>query len=240
MVLLRFIELTPRLRTIAEQVPKGSRFADIGTDHARLPVWLLERGVIDAAIAADLREGPLDRARRTAARHAVTERISFRLGDGLKPLKPGESDVIAIAGMGGETIAAILSAAPWTMGERVTLLLQPMTSADALRKWLCEHGYQIAYERLVREDGTIYVVLTAKAGEMPPLTPGELLAGRQWKEMDEPLRGEYLHLLSVRTERALEGIRRSTRTGDKLRCKELQLLMTQLGGMEKEWSTWQQ
>ena len=98
---MRPIALSPRLLALARQVPQGVRFADVGTDHARLPVWLLEHGVIDHAIATDLREGPLERARETARRHELTDRISFRLGDGLAPLERGEADLCAIAGMGG-------------------------------------------------------------------------------------------------------------------------------------------
>ena len=98
---MRPIELTPRLLALARQVPEGARFADVGTDHARLPVWLLERGIIQNAIASDLREGPLEQARETARRHALTERLSFRLGDGLTPIRGEEADVCAIAGMGG-------------------------------------------------------------------------------------------------------------------------------------------
>ena len=239
MILLRPIELTPRLLALARQVPKGAQFADIGTDHARLPVWLIEQGVVDAAIAADLREGPLERARHTAAHHAVTERISFRLGDGLKPLKPGEADVIAIAGMGGETIAEILSAAPWTKEEGVTLLLQPMTSTDALRRWLSEHGYRIAGEQLVREENTLYVVLTVDGGPMPPLSPGEIWVGRQWQGMDTPLRGEYLSILSERAEKALDGARRSTKPEDAPRREAMEALCEELLKMKKEWDSWQ-
>ena len=105
------MELTPRLQGIADQVPYGAAFADIGTDHAYLPVWLLLNGRIQTAIAADLREGPLARARETAAQYSVSDRISFRLCDGLSAVSECEADTIAIAGMGGETIAAILEAA---------------------------------------------------------------------------------------------------------------------------------
>ena len=84
---MRPIELTPRLLALAQQVPGGARFADVGTDHARLPVWLLEHGIIENAIASDLREGPLEQARETARRHMLTERLSFRLGDGLAPIR---------------------------------------------------------------------------------------------------------------------------------------------------------
>ena len=81
---MRPISLSPRLETVARLVPAGVRFADIGTDHAYLPVWLLQQGVIDRAIAADLNPGPLDRARENARRYGLTDRIDFRLGDGLR------------------------------------------------------------------------------------------------------------------------------------------------------------
>ena len=125
---MRPMELTPRLRSVAQLVPQGAKFADIGTDHAYLPVWLLQRGIITKALACDLRQGPLDRARATAEKYGLTEQMDFRLCDGLAGVRPGEADTIAIAGMGGETIAAILSAAPWTWREDCLLLLQPMSA----------------------------------------------------------------------------------------------------------------
>lgn len=95
------MELSPRLRAVAELVPRGAHFADIGTDHAYLPVWLILHGVIESAIAADLRRGPLERARETAKKYSVSEKMDFRLCDGLTGLREGEADTIAIAGMGG-------------------------------------------------------------------------------------------------------------------------------------------
>ena len=132
---MRPIELTPRLLALAQQVPEGARFADVGTDHARLPVWLLEQGIIQHAIASDLREGPLEQARETARRHALTERLSFRLGDGLAPIRGEEVDVCAIAGMGGETIAAILSACPWAASAGHTFLLPPTPRRASAVPW---------------------------------------------------------------------------------------------------------
>lgn len=230
---MRPIELSPRLMALAGQVPKGARFADVGTDHARLPVWLLEQGVIQSAIASDLRKGPLDKARQTAARHEVTERISFRLGDGLVPLGPEEADVIAIAGMGGETIAAILDAAPWTRREGLLLLLQPMTSADELRRWLGEHGWCICREELVKEGALIYVVLTVRFAPMVPLTPGELWVGRRTEE-SPPHWAEYLAMMTLRAEKALEGLRRATRPKDLERRAELESLCAELTAIREE------
>lgn len=196
------MDLSPRLRTIAEQVPKDAKFADIGTDHGYLPVWLLLSGTAASAIAADLRLGPLDRARQTAAHWGVTEQLSFRLCDGLSGIAPEEADVIAIAGMGGDTIAAILDAASWTREPGKTLLLQPMTGQPELRLWLQTHGYDIRGERIAREGRRFYSIWTVTGGEMPPLSPGELWAGRQ---SACPLRGAYLDHITVKADKALRG-----------------------------------
>ena len=148
---MRTVELTPRLRSVAELVPRGARFADVGTDHAYLPVWLLQQGRITGAVASDLRPGPLERARGTAEKYGLTGRMDFRLCDGLSGIQPDEVNTIAIAGMGGETIAAILAAAPWTWERECLLLLQPMSAQPFLRRWLQAHGYTIRRELLSRE-----------------------------------------------------------------------------------------
>ena len=194
------MELSPRLQAVADQVPEGAVFADIGTDHAYLPVWLLLNGRIDHAIAADLREGPLARARETAAQYGVTDRVSFRLCDGLTGIRAGETDVIAIAGMGGETIASILAAAPWT--RECELLLQPMTSFPDLRFWLQQNGYMIENEKVIREGERLYSVWNVTGGTMKQLSPAELWVGVQ---SDDPLRMEYLTMMEEKLERSLRG-----------------------------------
>ena len=122
------IELSPRLRMVAGLVPPGSRLADVGTDHAYLPAALIQEGTIPAAIAADLRQGPLNRAKTTVRECELTGKVAFRLCSGLEGIRPEEADAVAIAGMGGETIAEILAAAPWTRERDVPLVLQPMSS----------------------------------------------------------------------------------------------------------------
>lgn len=230
------MELSPRLRSAAELVPPGARFADIGTDHAYLPVWLILNGVIDHAIAADLRQGPLDRARETAEKYCVSDRMDFRLCDGLTGLRSDETDTIAIAGMGGETIANILADAPWTKGEGITLILQPMSSQPDLRQWLCENGYAIEKECIVREDKTLYTIMLVKAGVMEKLTPAELLAGRQ---SSDSLRGEYLDHMIAKVGRALEGQRSAARRDEAAIGRSVQIL-DGLTAMKKEWDAWQQ
>ena len=171
------LELTPRLRTAADLVPAGARLADIGTDHAYLPAALLLEGKIPYAIAADLRHGPLLRAKETAAEYGCRDRMGFRLCDGLKGIRPEETDAIVIAGMGGETIAQILADAPWVRERNVPLVLQPMSSLPDLREWLFQNGYQIEEERLAREEDAIYVVMSVRAGGDGPPHPGGAVGG---------------------------------------------------------------
>ena len=224
------MEVTPRLQAIADQVPQGAIFADIGTDHAYLPVWLLLNGRIDRAIAADLREGPLTRAQETASQYGVTDKVSFRLCDGLAGIHDGEANVIAIAGMGGETIASILSAAPWA--HACKLLLQPMTSFPDLRLWLQQNRYVIHCEKIVREGNRLYSIWDVSGGEMAEFSSAELWVGRQ---SDDPLRGEYLAMMSEKLERALRG-HRSASVPNESEIKYLEQVLIEIRLMQKELS----
>lgn len=237
---MRPIELSPRLRSVAELIPSGAVLADIGTDHAFLPVWLLQRGVIKRAIAADLREGPLSKARANAEKYGLQDQMSFRLCDGLTKIAPEEADTIAIAGMGGETISAILAAAPWTRDGKHRLLLQPMTSLYDLRTFLTANGYIIRMEHINREDRRLYVTMEVEAGECVPYSEGEKWAGRQWCGMECPLRAEYLKEMLFRARRALEGLERSVREEDVPRRELLRTVVPQVEAMGEEWNAWQQ
>ena len=195
------LQLQPRLQCIASLVPQGARLADVGTDHGYLPVWLLQHGRIESAIASDINALPLDHARATAREYGVTERMDFRLCPGLAKIKAEECDAIAIAGMGGETILGILEAAPWTHEGVHTLILQPQSAGQALRQYLAEHSFAIEREALARDGHFFYTVLRAKKGHMPPLSPGQQYASPQLLRADGPLLGPYL----ARIETALAG-----------------------------------
>lgn len=230
------LELSPRLRMVAELVPAGARLADVGTDHGYLPAALIQAGKIPSAIAADLRQGPLSRAKATVAEYGLGEHIAFRLCDGLRGLEPEETDCVSIAGMGGETIAHILNDAPWTRARGTPLVLQPMTSFYDLRLWLTEHGYTIRRECLVREGETLYTAWLAQAGEGEPYTPAELWAG---KNTPDPLRGEWLDLWRRKVNRALEGLAKAQQTGAAERIRHLTQVRDGLDGMKGEWNAWQ-
>ena len=230
---MRPVRLTPRLQAIADAV-SGETLADIGTDHAYLPAYLLQNGKIARAIAADLRAGPLARAKVTARDAGCADRMDFRLCDGLRGLHREEADTVVIAGMGGETITHILAQAPWTDWTGMQLLLQPMSTQPELRRWLWETGFVISWEKLVQEGDTLYVIQGVEPGREKDFTPAELWAGRQSRD---PLRGAWLDHLLRKSGRALEGVRQGRETCEKQ--KELELVYEGMLEMRKEWNTWQ-
>lgn len=230
------IELSPRLAMVAAMVPRGARLADIGTDHAYLPAALVEQGQIASAIAADLRSGPLDRARQTVQEQGLADRIALRLCDGLNGIRPEEADTVVIAGMGGETIAAILAAVPWTREQKTRLILQPMSSMDDLRRWLEENGYAIEREELTCEGETLYTAWLVRTGQMGPLSPAQIAAGAN---TSHPLRGAWLDLWMGKVKRALDGLEHSSREQAAARRKELSEVYQGLADMKKEWEQWQ-
>lgn len=234
------MKLSPRLRRMAREVPENARFADIGTDHAFLPVALLREGKIRAAIATDIRQGPLRRAEHNASQFGVSSRISFRLCDGLTGIMPEEVDTVVIAGMGGETISSILKAAPWTGEGNRLFLLQPMSSIPELRAWLQQNHFLIEREHLVMEGRKYYVILSVRPGQSSQLRPAELFAGRQWREMEEPYRAYYLDDLERRIRAAAAGLSGSSPPPERQeKLKELLSLADELRTMKKEWDSWQ-
>ena len=223
------LDLSPRLRAIADQVPAGcDRLADIGTDHGYIPVSLLLEGRIRRAIAADIGALPLDHARRTAERYGVTGYVDFRLGDGLTVLAPGEADVIVIAGMGGDAITEILAAAPWSRaGPR--LLLQPMSKAEVLRAFLPVSGYAILAERLVQDKGVLYPILTVRGGKMPPASDAQAWGGSLLE--GDPLWGLYLADRLLRLRRAAAGLAKAR---DPAAAGKRDRLLAVIGELEKQ------
>lgn len=236
---MRPIELSPRLLSVAQLVPPNAVLVDVGTDHAFLPIYLLQRDLISKAIATDLREGPLSKAKANGKKYGFMDKMSFRLCDGLAGVSSQEADTIAIAGMGGETIAAILKAAPWTRTGSCTLLLQPMSSLYDLRKFLTQNGYHIQMEHLRKDGRRVYVTMEVEPGDAPPYTEGEMWAGRQWKGMDSPLRSHFLVDMEKRAERALHGLAQSVRESDLPRRARLEQILPQVKALREEWISWQ-
>ncbi len=153
------ISLDNRLSLCASFARKGCKLADIGTDHAYLPVWLCLNGVIRSAIAADINPEPLSRGQKTISEYGLEDKIQTRLSDGLEKILPNEADDIVIAGMGGELIAKIICGWDYSRDKTKRFILQPMTKSELLIKWLCENGYEILSQDCCEASDKLYTVM---------------------------------------------------------------------------------
>lgn len=155
-------KLDERLAVCAKLVRSGSKLADIGTDHAYLPVWLAKNGKISSAIAADINPNPLERGLENIKKYSAEEIVTTRLSNGLQSVKEYEADDIVIAGMGAEMIIDIISKTEWLRCSDKHLILQPMTRANLLRKYLAENGFSIKSEIACEHSGKVYTVLSVQ------------------------------------------------------------------------------
>lgn len=156
------IRLDSRLSEVAAFVRKNSVVADIGTDHAYLLGFLLQQGIISKGIAADLRQGPLDNAKRTLMECGQLENVRLVLSDGLDKLKKGDCDDIVIAGMGGILIKDILERTPWVYDEKIRIIAQPMSHAEVLRRFFLENGFRIISEAAATDGRHNYCIILAE------------------------------------------------------------------------------
>lgn len=230
------LPISKRLLCCAGLVPPCDTVADVGTDHGYLAIHLLQAERCAHAIAADLREKPLESARTNAAlfgiaevpynpaaahseRHTLPHGISFVLSDGLNELKPGSFDTLVLAGMGGDLIASILDAAPWLDGGAYTLILQPQSAANDLRRWIGDRGWSIDRERLVRDGRFLYSVMAVRPGQGRALSPGEQYVSPALRRENDPLYPEYLGRMRRALELTVRGITQSEDPADLDRAK---------------------
>lgn len=163
------MKLSKRLETIAGMVPRlpeGGCVADVGTDHGFVPIWLVEHGTCSRALAMDVRRGPLERAREHIRQHRLEEAVETRLSDGLEKLKPGEADVVVIAGMGGELMLRILQDGDHVRDSVKCWILSPQSELEEFRKGLERLGLAVCRETMLVDDGKYYTVMAAEPGSM--------------------------------------------------------------------------
>lgn len=153
------ITLDSRLSLCASFVRQDSKLADIGTDHAYLPVWLCQNGVCKSAVAADINPEPLSRGQLTIAQAGLEDKVKTRLSDGLKSISADEADDIVIAGMGGELIAKIILDCEYSRDKSKRFILQPMTKSELLIERLCQNGFEILSQDCCVASNKCYTVL---------------------------------------------------------------------------------
>ena len=182
------MKLGSRLAALAAFVPKGACLADIGTDHAYLPIELVQKDIAALAVAGDVHIGPYQAAKDNVEGLGLEHKISVRFGNGLAVLTPGEADTAVIAGMGGSTIIEILTSQPAVTYSLTRLILQPMVGAAAVRRWLVVNNWYIVEEQLVQDDGRLYEILVAEQGISAEFEPIMYHIGmRLWESRPELL-----------------------------------------------------
>ncbi|ASS76069.1 hypothetical protein CIG75_14635 [Tumebacillus algifaecis] len=222
------INISERLARIATFVPSGVRTADIGSDHAYLPIYLVQRGQAVQAVAGELNEGPYLGAERNVRSNGLADRISVRRGDGLAVLKPGEVDVITVSGMGGGTIRDILAAGVEKLAGVSRLILSPQGDGDSLRRWLLQHGWKIVDEDMLVEDDKLYEFVVAERGEMVLDNPLQLEFGPLLLQRKHPLILERVEYELGKVALALKGVEKAKGESGQERRDALQKRREQL------------
>lgn len=155
------MQLSQRLKAVADSVTHGNRVADVGCDHAYISIYLIDNNIAPQVIAMDVNRGPLERARENITRQGYDNRIHTRLSDGLHEMEPGEADTILIAGMGGALTVRILEEGLEVVLKSRELVLQPQSEMYLVRRFLHRIGFSIIQENMLKEDGKYYVVMKA-------------------------------------------------------------------------------
>lgn len=180
-------KLSKRLETVASFVPTGAIVADIGSDHAYLPCYLVHKGIAARAVAGEVVKGPYESAVKQVRTEGLTDKITVRMADGLAAVEEAdEITAVTIAGMGGPLIVSILEKHPQALKTVTRLILQPNIHAKAIREWAIANGWAIQDEVILEEDGKIYEVLVLQRGEMK-LNEAQTLLGPKLMETKLPV-----------------------------------------------------
>ncbi len=207
-------KLSKRLEAVASFVPTGAVLADIGSDHAYLPCYLVHKEVISRAIAGEVVKGPYESAVRQVRTEGLTENITVRLADGLAAVHPDDKvDTVTIAGMGGPLIVSILEKHPEALENVTRLVLQPNIHAKVIREWALQNGWAILNEEILEEDGKVYEILVLQRGE-ETLTEAEILLGKQLIAAKSEVFVEKWTKEIANWERVLQSIEKAEATPD--------------------------
>ncbi len=220
------MKLDNRLMAIANLVRNNKIFADIGTDHAYLPVYLVEKGIIQKGIAADLRVGPLENARDAVVSYGFSEQIELRLSDGLDNFRENEVEEIAVAGMGGLLISQFIERTEWLKNEDIHLILQPMTHIEELRKTLFDNGFIIDEEVVAKDCDKLYIIISCYYYTGQTAYTGHDLIVGKLPHNNDALSREYLAKIFTKYNKKLIALKNADKE-----CTELEKIVGEL----KQW-----
>ena len=144
---------------VIANIPKDARIVDVGSDHGKVPVYLLRNNIVEYAIASDISPYSLEKAKALAERHNIINRIDFRVGDGLDTIKEGECDTAIVAGLGARLIIEILARNKISLDRYI---LVPHQKPEMLRDYLNDNGYILINSKLVLSQKKWYTVFVAE------------------------------------------------------------------------------
>ncbi|MCM1578656.1 MAG: class I SAM-dependent methyltransferase [Ruminococcus sp.] len=223
------MNLDPRLSLCAQAV-QGDYVCDIGTDHGCLPAFLLLSGKCGRALCADINIKPLKSAEETLKKAGVFHMAKTRLSDGFAALDiTGVTDIV-IAGMGGETIAKILSHEKARCS--ANFILQPMSRAEILRDFLGANGFEVTSENAAVSGEFAYTVMTCRFTEVPYAVSAErCITGLL--DSSDPAAREYVSKQLKRMTAAAKGLINSSDISQKSKGEKLLLLAENI---QPEWN----
>ena len=212
------MELSKRLQAVADLVTAHYKLADIGTDHAYIPIYLTQQKKITEAVELDVNEGPLQRAEEHIRENGLEAEIEARLSNGFQALQPGEVQSAVIAGMGGGLVIRILTEGEKVVRKLEECILQPQSEIEKVRAFLLEKGYEFLEEDMVCEDGKYYPMMKVKPGEMTGESwkPEELEYGKYLLDTAHPVLKQFLE----REIQICHGVLESLAKQDTKRAKE--------------------
>lgn len=156
------INLSERMLMAARMVRSGNSVADIGTDHAYLPAYLVLGGISPKALACDVRKGPLENAKKTVEHYGIEDKITLRLSDGFDKIEPFEADDFIMCGMGGTLMEQLVSRTRWLKNQSKRIIVQPQSHAEDIRRFFVENGFEILFEDACVDAGKLYCAMAAE------------------------------------------------------------------------------
>ncbi len=196
------MELSKRLQAVADLVSEGQIVADVGTDHGYIPIYLLESGKCERAIAMDINKGPLLRAKEHIAEHGLDAKIEVKLSDGVEALSVGACDCVVVAGMGGALAVRIMEEGQAVFKSLREFVLQPQSELAKVRQYLWENEYCVTAEDMVLEDGKFYPMMKVKNGASEDYAQIELRYGKCLLMQKHPVLKQFLEK-EVQTKEAI-------------------------------------
>ncbi|NLO89841.1 MAG: SAM-dependent methyltransferase [Clostridia bacterium] len=222
--------VSSRIAALASLIPPGEVVADIGTDHAYLPIFLIQTKKSPRVIATEIKEGPYQNAIKRVRGLELEDSIEVRFGDGLKVLEPGEAGVLVLAGIGGINIVKILEDRPEVAGAAKRLVVNPATDWGYVRKWLLQNVWEIKDEEMVYEKGKFYHIIAAEKGKysFTDYDPVIMEIGPKLIEKKHFLLPRYLEKLRREYSQVYEGLKKGKKKNRELKLQEVERFLIEI------------